>query len=288
MITGRIVKDSGTLLYGYFYVDGVLTSASGTVSVVVTKEDGTSVTSGTATSVAVGTYSFSLPVQTSCNVLTVAWTGNVGGLTSTIRTRVEVVGGRYCTLAEVRALDGLSDTNLFPVATLEDAIRYAEDTIDRYIGVPYTHRYARETFDGDGSGSIMLHHTKPYRLLSVKENGTSVSFTDWALYDHGLVVRDDGFFATPAGSYIAGKNIEIQYEYGYEYPPDDIAWCARTLARYYCVELFNRLPDRSTAIQNEYGTVNLAMAGGQGRPTALPDVNAILNRYRSGGGLVVG
>jgi len=291
MITGRINQGSGTLLYGYFYVDGVLTSAAGAVTVAVTREDGTAVTSGTATSVAVGTYSFSLAVQTDCDVLTVAWTGNVAGLTTTIRTRVEVVGGRYCTLSEVRAQDGLSDTTIFPVSVLEDAIRWAEDTIDKYVGVPFTLRYNRERITGDGSADIKLRQLFPYRILGVKENGTSaasVVWADWTLYDSGAITKDEGYFESPATTNLAGRNIELKYEYGYQYPPDDIAWCARTLARYYCIELFNRMPDRATAVQNEYGTVNMAMAGGPGRPTGLPDVNAVLNRYRAGGGLVVG
>lgn len=291
MITGRINQGSGTLLYSYFYVDGTLTSAAGAVTVAVTREDGTTVTSGTATSVAVGTYSFSLPVQTDCDVLTIAWTGTVAGLSTTIKTRVEVVGGRYCTLSEVRAQDGLADATLFPVSVLEDAIRWAEDTIDKYVGTPFTLRYCRERLTGDGSAELRLRQKFPYRLLSVIENGTSTAastMATWVLYDAGQITKDTGYFLTPSTTNLAGRNIEVRYEYGELYPPDDIAWCARTLARYYCVELFNRMPDRATAVQNEYGTVNMAMAGGPGRPTGLPDVNAVLNRYRAGGGLVVG
>jgi len=40
-------------------------------------------------------------------------------------------------------------------------------------------------------------------------------------------------------------------------------------------------PERALAVQSEFGQIQLAQAGGRpDRPTAYPDVNAVLNRFR--------
>ncbi|MFE9256502.1 hypothetical protein [Streptomyces sp. NPDC006879] len=67
---------------------------------------------------------------------------------------------------------------------------------------------------------------------------------------------------------------------GTDAPPETIRWCVRTLARQYCLDLVSRVPDRALQLQGEYGSIQLAQAGGTWRPTSLPEVNAHLNRYR--------
>ncbi|OKH90480.1 hypothetical protein AB852_35540 [Streptomyces uncialis] len=67
---------------------------------------------------------------------------------------------------------------------------------------------------------------------------------------------------------------------GTDAPPETIRWCVRTLARQYCLDLVSRVPDRALQLQGEFGSVQLAQAGGTWRPTSLPEVNAHLNRYR--------
>ena len=67
---------------------------------------------------------------------------------------------------------------------------------------------------------------------------------------------------------------------GTDAPPETIRWCVRTLARQYCLDLVSRIPDRALQLQSEFGSIQLAQAGGDWRPTSLPEVNAQLNRYR--------
>ncbi|WP_371800893.1 hypothetical protein OHA38_20465 [Streptomyces sp. NBC_01732] len=67
---------------------------------------------------------------------------------------------------------------------------------------------------------------------------------------------------------------------GVDAPPETIRWCVRTLARQYCLDLVSRIPDRALQLQSEFGSIQLAQAGGTWRPTSLPEVNAHLNRYR--------
>ncbi|MEV0126346.1 hypothetical protein AB0I16_33180 [Streptomyces sp. NPDC050703] len=62
--------------------------------------------------------------------------------------------------------------------------------------------------------------------------------------------------------------------------PETIRWCVRTLARQYVLDHVSRIPDRALQLQSEYGSIQLAQAGGNWRPTSLPEVNAKMNLYR--------
>ncbi|MEV6399617.1 hypothetical protein AB0M39_33365 [Streptomyces sp. NPDC051907] len=67
---------------------------------------------------------------------------------------------------------------------------------------------------------------------------------------------------------------------GVDAAPETIRWCVRKIARAYCLDLVSRIPDRALQLQSEFGSIQLAQAGGNWRPTSLPEVNAQLNRYR--------
>lgn len=67
---------------------------------------------------------------------------------------------------------------------------------------------------------------------------------------------------------------------GVDAPPETIRWCVRMIARQHLLDHVSRIPDRALQLQTEYGSVQLAQAGGNWRPTSLPEVNAQLNRYR--------
>lgn len=63
--------------------------------------------------------------------------------------------------------------------------------------------------------------------------------------------------------------------------PETIRWCVRTLGRQYVLDHVSRIPDRALQLQSEFGSIQLAQAGGNWRPTSLPEVNAKLNLYRA-------
>ncbi|MFF2406722.1 hypothetical protein [Streptomyces sp. NPDC058092] len=111
----------------------------------------------------------------------------------------------YATTDELRALDGLDDSSIFPAETLSEAIDFAVETVEVYCG------------------------------------------RKWV---------------------------------GVDSPPETIRWCVRTLARQYCLDGVSRIPDRALQLQSEFGSIQLAQAGGNWRPTSLPEVNSKLNLYR--------
>jgi hypothetical protein len=63
--------------------------------------------------------------------------------------------------------------------------------------------------------------------------------------------------------------------------PATIAWCVRAIARQFILDHVSRIPDRALQLQSEFGSIQLAQAGGPWRPTSLPEVNAKLNLYRA-------
>lgn len=277
----RILRNTGAQLQVTFQLDGVATNATGAVSVTIVGADGSTVAAtSTATSVGVGTYGTVLAPQSALNKLTATWVGVVSGVTQTLRTSHEIVGNRYAMLAEIRALDGMADTSLFPNAVVNEARSWAEDVIDSYCGVSFAPRYRHEEIDGTGTGQLRLSSLRPLTLVAVTVDGVAETTTGWRLYDDGTVVRRSGTFPLPSGDYAAGGNVEVTYEAGWPEVPNEIRWAARTLARYYALEMVSRIPDRALSVTNEFGNIALAQAGGMGRPTALPDVNAVLNRWR--------
>jgi len=63
-------------------------------------------------------------------------------------------------------------------------------------------------------------------------------------------------------------------------PPITIRWAVRTIARQWLVDHHARMPERALSLVSEFGQTNLAQAGGNWKTTSLPEVNAVLNRYR--------
>ncbi|MEV7402842.1 hypothetical protein AB0N93_20925 [Streptomyces sp. NPDC091267] len=112
----------------------------------------------------------------------------------------------YATIEEVRKLDGLEDSALFPDDMLSEAIDFSVETVEIYCG---------QKWDST-------------------ENPT----------------------------------------------PETIRWCVRTLSRQYVLDHVSRIPDRALQLQSEFGSIQLAQAGGNWRPTSLPEVNAKLSLYR--------
>jgi len=193
----------------------------------------------------------------------------------------------YTSIAEVRALDNLSDATTWPDATITEAIEYAEELIDNYTGTSWIHKAFTVTLDGKGGRAILLRNDEGYPVLflrtitAVTIDGVSLSPADWSswgLYPSGKVIRDSGSFPWAT----EGRNVVISGTAGVtSAAPKDISWAARTVAAQYAKDLVSRVPDRAMQVQNDFGTVMMAQASSNpDRPTSLPEVNARLARRR--------
>lgn len=194
----------------------------------------------------------------------------------------------YTSIAEVRAMEDMGDASAIADDLITEAIDYAEELIDRFTGTSWVYKAFSVTLSGNGRHSIILRDDEgrnvlyPRTLTSVTIDGEAVADTSsWAFFPEGIIMRDEGVFDAT----FPGRNVVIAGTAGLtSAAPNDIAWCARTLARQYILDLVSRLPDRATGVQTPDGQITFAQASDHpNRPTSLPEVNARLVRRRQRG-----
>ena len=278
-----ILRDTVEDLSVTFYNGSTAENADGAVTVGVVDEAGnTVVAAGTATTAAgSGVYTYSLAAQSNLKRLTATWSGTFGGSAMTFDTTHEIVGGFYCTLPEVSAMDLIAgESSTFPAADIIQAIGYATSIIDDYCGTSFVYRYHRDVLNGNNDDTIQVSEMFPQVLLSASIDGTALTTDEknnTALFDDGSMTRKTGTWTYNN----PGNKVIIEYEAGAsKTPPSDIRWAAKTLARYHLLEQVSRIPDRAISVQSEFGQIQLSQPGGLNRPTPLNDVNVVLSRHK--------
>jgi hypothetical protein len=182
----------------------------------------------------------------------------------------------YATVAELTALDGMSDPAVTS-ALKTDALAYAEELIDDYCGTSFTVKAFTVTLDGNDSQAINTGVLFLRSLTSVTVDGVAQNIAGWGLYDHGLIVRDSGVFT----SSVVGRNVVVSGTAGATTtPPAAIKSACLDIARQWILDKVSRIPDGAMSITNEFGNIALAQPIGPRQPTGLPQVNSILNRHR--------
>lgn len=269
----EILRNTQATLQTTFYSGGSATDADASVTVVALGADGGTAAAGTAVSAGTGTgaYQYALAPQPALDLLTVTWTGAFGAVTQSVTTYAEVVGGHYVTLADIRALRSLTSPSTYPNARLIEVRSWFADRAESFCGVSFVPRYGRDVLDGDGSKAVYLSHSHPRVLEDAFVDSTEVTdLSDWELYPSGKVYRND------AGAFASGRrNVVIQYEHGYDAPPEDLREAALVAIRYKLLGDQSGIPERATTMATEVGTFNLALAGAN-RPTGIPEVDAVL------------
>lgn len=257
----------------------------GTVTIGVTKADGTTVVAaGTATTVGatgVRTYALAASATTALELLTATWTSSTHGVRTTL---VEVAGGYWFTVAQARERDEkLNDTTKYSsariVAVRSEVEHEAEDITSR-AWVP---RYRRARVEGSGTCELVLPDVDLRSVRSVRvyesDNTTYTAFTAAELAAievtrWGTLIRRDGAWFT------RGFTTVIEYEYGVDAPPPDLRDAAITRLRHRLNAHRAGIPDRATSMQTDSGqTYNIATPGLRGFVTGIPDVDVVYGRY---------
>ncbi len=273
MAATEVLRDTGALVSVRFFADEAPIDADGDVTVTITRGDGTTLATAAATSSTgeAGGYRYTLAPQANLDKLTLAWTGTFGGLEQTQRTYVDIVGGYYVTLSEIRAQLNLGDSDKFTTAELEQKRRWFETLAERHCGVAFVPRYARVTLNGLGMTTLLLPHPRVRRLLSASVGGVAVTdLADWTLESFGRVTRTASFTRGTA-------NVVIAYEHGYDEPPEDLKEAALIAIRERLLD--RKSGDRQISEAVEGGVVRYSVAGPD-RPTGIPNVDEVLNSYR--------
>jgi hypothetical protein len=259
----------------------------GTVTVNVTRLDGTAVVTGAATTSGTGaaarTYLLTSTHTALLDTLTVTFAS--ASLSQSVSETVEVVGAFLFTEAEARAFDGGAMTEAKVTdAALEEARARITDEFESICGVSFVPRYRLDTFSGLGYVNLALHRMKVTDIRSV-EYRTSGAAT-WTAYDADdladIYIEDHGWILRESrGTFLTGRrNIRIGYEHGFTQPPHDIKWAALKAARDELIP--SNINDRAISITTEQGSEQLWTPNYSGRGAAvhkLLSVDTVLQRY---------
>jgi hypothetical protein len=271
MISQQILRNTqGTLL-----IDRPPGPATGSVAVTITRADGTTLMSGTATLVG-STYQFTLPPQAELDRLAVTWSGTWDGVVQSITTQAEIVGGYLFRVDTARAYGDrvLADTTRYPDSDIEAARVEITDMFNQICSVSFIPRYGRDILDGSNTDTIDLTNRRPRRVIGGSMSGTALTaqqLADIALYPGGRAI-----FISGTSWPWKRQSVTLAYEHGWPVVPADIALAALVLVRYQLVS--NDISDRMVAFDNDLGTVRLSVPGRQ-FPTGIPIVDSTLARY---------
>jgi hypothetical protein len=265
----RVLRDTQAQPEVTFYVGTTPTDADGAVTVDITRGDGSVFLSDQATTLqgaASGTYRYTLAPQSALELFTFRWEGTFGGVMQHITSQVEIVGGYYVSLVDIRAENSLSNTTKFPNAKLAEARQWFEDKAERFCGVSFVPHYQRDVLNGRGSTKLELRRARPRVLLSVKFDGVAQTTTDWDLYDAGYIVAPSAF---PVGA----RNVEVIYEHGFDSPDSDMREAALTAIRARLLGDQSAIPANISQMQVDGMTQTFRAPT---RPTGIGEVDAVL------------
>jgi hypothetical protein len=256
----------------------------GTVTVGVTAADGSVVlAAGTSTTTSTGLTGVRQRALTAAHaanlgILTATWTDG----TSTVTTRVEVVGAYYASTREIVAADAsLNNPSKYPPPRIQAARRLVETEFENICGVAFVPRYRRAWLCGNGDEELLLPDPMLRAVRSVRVYSDATTYSTFTAGElaaippntAGRAVRTDrGYW--PRGD----DNIVVEYEHGYDLPPAPVRGAFLTRIR----DVLNRenrgIPDRtSTFSAVEGGTYSLIVPGQRGSMTGIPDVDVVLN-----------
>lgn len=260
--------------------DETLVDAASPPLVTITRADGTAVTSGVAsTHDSTGIYHFDLLAATHTSrldCLTLSWTATVAGKAVKRTDTIKVVAGRFFTLAQLRAKQGLAGQELaYPNAALADARDIAEDFVEEFCKDAFIEQARRDTFDGDGSMEIFLPRVNVTGLISCKVDGVVQTITGWTVSSAGHLRALSAAF----NYNIVGQNVIVEYSVGHKSVPFDLRNATVELARHLLLTNTSSIPDRARMMQTEFAMYQLDVAS-EDKPTGVPNIDAVLIRYR--------
>jgi hypothetical protein len=273
----RIVVNRSATLYKTFYVDGAAADPTGAPTVTVTRlSDGTTVTTGAVTDeAAAGTWSVTIPAtaNTLLDTLTLDWAATVNGVSQEHVDLVEVAGGTFFTISELRAR---LTSGTYTDAEIVDMRTTVEQEMEQACSCAFVPRYAHETVSGPGGRSLMLRPLVQ-RVRSATIDGTAISASDITGLSYGIT----GTVYSSSVAWSQGtSNIVVGYEHGFQEPPAGVKRAALILAKMWLVGQRSPIDDRAaTYSATEGGTYSLVVPGRNGSTFGQPDVDAVIDRY---------
>lgn len=182
----------------------------------------------------------------------------------------------YFATAELRALPDLDDEDRFPDARLDAAHDWIVGIIERECETSFIPTEITETLNGTGTDVLFLSSAYVQSVDDVAVDGVALDVGAVAAL---LVQR--GALYYPTGAYWSAAsrgNVTVTYTAGYSTtPPIDLKEAALRAARNWLLtnDAWSGKDTRATSITNEYGNMQLSVAGPD-RPTGLPEVDVTI------------
>lgn len=258
-------------------VDGALVDADGAMSVTVTNDEGAGLLAVAASHEALGMYSVLLtPAETATlDFLTLAWTATVSGVAYTAMSTVEVVGGFWFSVPQIRA--AFVELAAYTDARIQAARTDAELFLEEQTDWSAVARYRRESiaFHRRDTYHAVLGRWPVLRVRSVTLNGVALSSDDLAT----VTVDPDGVLFFERQTLLSAWSLtrsrvlaDVSYEYGPRVVSASAARVAMILARHRLLR--GPLDDRRIGLPVEGGgVVALLTPGVKGSVTGIPEVD---------------
>lgn len=206
--------------------------------------------------------------------LTFTWTGAAGSLDQMYTQELEVAGGWYVTIPEVRAVRELSNTSSYSVAAVRAARDRFERIAEHHCGQAFVPRFHTETLRGDGTANLLLKYPNLIDVLSVTIDGDAQSAADFELDEAlGLVYADGSSFASSTN-----RNVTVCYSHGLSSCPEDVKEACLIYLRSKLTHVVAGLPSASMTEAIDGGRQITYASQGTNAPTGIPEVDEVLNR----------
>lgn len=269
----RVVQGTAGVFSVTLYVGETATDSSTTVTCTATRDDGTVVfTARSTTHPGTGQYSVALTAADTALLdwLTLSWSVTLGGVAQTVKTYVEVVGGFYFSVPQLRALSGLSDTAKYPTSALQSIRTLVESEIEGELGFSFVPRYARETTYGHASLLLTLSRMeiRAIRWGTITPLFGTAPYT-WTANDLAQIQIQGGGELYRARGWNTGDVVVVGYEHGMDYVPQTISRAAMLLARKYLTAdagASGQIDPRAESIITPDGTLRLSTGGRFSQP----------------------
>lgn len=261
----------------------------GTVTVTLTKDDGTALLTDASTSgtgAAARTRALTATETISLDLLTAVWSGTVSGTAVSITSKYEVVGDHLFSIAEARAFDRaqLASSGTYSDAAITAARQRITAWFESILGVSCFPRYRKVTLDGDGLDTLLLPDGRvtTIRSAAIRASGgtTWTALTADELADLFVDPDTGELIRETLGVWTSGRrNVRIAYEHGHEQVPETLKYAALKVLTNQIVP--SNLSDRAIQEAGQFGTIQLATPNPnvKARWFGLPIVDSALAEF---------
>lgn len=279
----RIVRGAidATLSHQFYDADGDADDPEGTVTVAVTRSDGSAVSVGavSGTTTAPRTVTVGVAELTEVDRLTAIWSLDGEPVATDV---VDVVGGTVGTVTAITA----SETSISGESAdvVKRARKAAEDRFTSAVGRSPFERLHVQRFDGTGLSRLSAHFPD---LVSVKwakiwtSAATSTSLTTGELAAIHAPDTMSRFERLDGNVWPVGRqNIEIAYVFGLRWIPADLRDAFYAAVREEVVKFNRSTPGQSTTFTSVDGvSFGVARPGQRGAIYGVDEIDAVFRAY---------